>query len=164
MPHGIPIIPTATSGAPPANARPGAIWAINGQIVIYNGIQWVPFGNASDEDPMAEFHVSYKAYNVNTKRLVQRIVDAVDEVVKEFVFQRFHALSKTYDFTQLVEYLELYLRDMYEEKQVIVYDVIGDHRNNHPDDVQRGHIVVEILFQQFNCLNMTRIVFLIEKK
>lgn len=112
---------------------------------------------------MAEFRVTHKAYNVNTKRLVQRIVSTVEESTKEFVFHRNSTLSKTYDFSQLVEFLDLMMTTMCEDKEVVVYDVIGDHRNNPPDAVHKGKIVVEVDFQQYNCLNMTKIVFFIEK-
>lgn len=156
-------IPTATPASPPANAAPGAIWVMNGQIVIYNGNNWVPLGNVPEEEQMAEFRVSHKAFNVNTKRLLQRIVGAVEEVTKEFVFQRTSALSRTYDFSQLVEYLDLFMNELHDDKAIVVFNVIGDHRNNHTDAVRQGKMIVEVTYQQYNCLNMTKIVFLIEK-
>ena len=109
------VIPTAKPATPPANAAPGSLWVANGLIVIYNGANWVPLGNVPEEEQMAEFRVSHKTFNVNTKRLVQRVVGAVQEVTKEFIFQRSSTLSKTYDFSQLVEYLDLYMHELQDD-------------------------------------------------
>jgi hypothetical protein len=161
MPHGIPHIPTATP-APPTPA-PGSVWLMNGQIVIYSGSQWIPLGNVPEDEPMAEFRVTHKAYHVNSKRLLNRIVAQVCEVSQEFVFQRSSSLSKTYDFSQLIEYLDLFMHELCDDKQIVVFEVVGDHRNNNHNDVYKGKICVELSYQQFNCLNMTKIVFFVEK-
>lgn len=112
---------------------------------------------------MVEFHVDYKAYNVNSKRLLQQIVQAVEESSREFIVQRTLALAKTYDYEQLVDYLDAYLEELCDDKLVNKYDVIGDFRNNPPQQVQQGKITVEVLFQQFNCLNITKILFTITR-
>lgn len=112
---------------------------------------------------MAEFRVTHKAYHVNSKRLLNRIVAQVCEVSQEFVFQRSSSLSKTYDFSQLIEYLDLFMHELCDDKQIVVFEVVGDHRNNNHNDVYKGKICVELSYQQFNCLNMTKIVFFVEK-
>lgn len=156
-------IPTGTP-APPPNVHPGMVWVLNGQIVIYNGSAWVPLGNVPEEEPeMAEFKVTHKAYNVNTKRLLTYIVTSVEEVTQEYVFQRTSALSRSYDFSQLVEFLDLLMSTMQDDKQITVYDVVGDHRNNADSDLRMGKIKIEVLFKQFNCLNKTKIVFTVER-
>lgn len=153
---------TATPASAPAPVL-GSIWAINGQIVTYNGTQWVPLAPPEEEKSVADFKVSYTATNANTKSLLSYIVKSVDEASKEFVFQRSSSLAKTYDFSQLVEYIDLMMNDLVEDKRIVVHEVIGDHRNNRHDTMRMGKICIEVSFQQFNCLNMTKVVFVVEK-
>lgn len=112
---------------------------------------------------MADFRISYAATNANTKSLLTYIVKSVEEASKEFVFQRSSTLSKSYDFSQLVEYIDLMMNDLAEDRRIVVHEVIGDHRNNHSEAMRSGKICIEVSFQQFNCLNTTKIVFLVEK-
>lgn len=137
----------------------GMVWAINGQIMIYNGAAWVPVANLPEEEDMADFHVVHKSYNVNSKRLLQRITATVNETAQEFIVQRTSALSRTYDYSNLVEYLDAFMEDLKEENVVVHYDVVGDFRNNDAEDVRQGNILIELTFQQFNCLNLTKVVF-----
>jgi len=131
--------------------------------MIYNGITWMPIANLPEEEDMADFRVVYKGYNVNSKRLLQRITATINETVQEFIPLRISALSKTYDYSNLVEYLDAFMdafmEDLKEENVVVHYDVVGDFRNNVAEDVRQGKILIELTFQQFNCLNITKVVF-----
>lgn len=141
----------------------GSIGVQSGMIVIFNGIVWVPLGNTPEEEEMAEFEVTHRSRNVNSKRLFQQLVDVVRETTNDFVFQRATALSRTYDFSQLVEYLDMYMGQLQEEKVVARYDVMGDMRNNREYDIRIGKIQVDVEFQQFNCINVTHITFFITR-
>lgn len=163
MPLNISTGPPGRGAPAPPNAISGMIWIHNGQIVIYNGTQWIPLGNGTEEEPMAEFRVSHKAHNVNTKRLLKKITTAVEEVVVEYVIQRTSTLSRTYDFSQLLAYLELLMQAMQEDKEITVYNVVGDHRNNDSTNVMLGLINIDVYFQQFNCLNITKIALNLER-
>lgn len=130
--------------------------------MIFNGNLWIPLANI-EEDVMAEFQVAYKAHNVNSKRLLQRLVSTVEETSQEFIFQRTSTLTKAYDFSQLVAYLEVYFEEMQEDKVVNRFDVVGDFRNNTIEDMRNGNIQIDVKFQQFNCINVTNILFLLTK-
>lgn len=130
--------------------------------MIFNGNLWIPLANI-EEDEMADFQVAYKAHNVNSKRLLQRLVSTVEETSQEFIFQRTSTLSKTYDFSQLVSYLEAYFEEMQEDKVVNKFDVIGDFRNNTMEQMRNGAISIDVRFQQFNCINITNVVFSLTK-
>lgn len=156
---------TATPASAPANVAPGSIWAINGQVVTYNGTQWVPLIAPQNvqEKSVADFRITHSALNVNTKSLLTYIVRSVEEASGEFVFQRSSSLAKSYDFTQLVEYIDLMLADLVDDKKIVVYEVIGDFRNNRSDAMRAGRMMIEVYFQQFNCLNTTKITFNVTK-
>lgn len=131
--------------------------------MIYTGSQWIPTGtNSIKEDSMLKFQVTHKSHNVNTKRLLTKIVDEVGTLVSEYVRPR-TTLIKTYDYSQLIEYLEMVMDQMVEDKEVTTFDVIGDHRNNNYEDVRAGQINVTVQFRQFNCLNVTTVYFHISK-
>lgn len=112
---------------------------------------------------MANFEVTHRSHNVNSKRLLQELTSAVREAANDFVFLRSTAISTTYDFSQLVEYLDMYMGQLQEEKVVVRYDVKGDLRNNREQDVRVGKLQVDLEFQQFNCINVTHITFLISR-
>ncbi len=157
-------IMTATPANAPANARTGALWVVNGQVVTYTGTQWIPLvPPVTKEKSVADFRITYTATNVNTKSLLTYIVKSVEEASSEFVFQRSSTLAKTYDFSQLVEYIDLMLADLVDDKKIVTYEVIGDLRNNHHDAMRAGKMCIEVNFRQFNCLNTTKIVFHVQK-
>lgn len=108
---------------------------------------------------MVEFRLAYKAHNVNSKRLLQQIVHTVEDSAREFVVLRTLAYSKTYNYEQLVDYLDAYFEELCEDKVVNKFDIIGDFRNNPIHSVEKGLISVDVSFQQFNCLNVTQILF-----
>lgn len=156
------IITTPISPGLPPSAPTGAITVSQGQVMIYNGTMWIPLGTAQ-EDAMVDFDVKYKAVNVNSKRLLQRLVDVVTETVPEFVFMRSSTLNRTYDFSQLTAYLDAYMDELCEDKLVNKFDIIGDFRNNKAEAVRKGNIEIEVSFQQFNCLNITKVTFFLTK-
>lgn len=129
---------------------------------MFNGSIWVPMP-VTKEDEMTDFQVTYKAHNVNSKRLLQRFVSTVEETAQEFIVQRSASFAKVYDFSQLVSYLEALLEEMVEDKIVNRYDIVGDYRNNPLEELRNGSIKIEIKFQQFNCINITKIMFLLSK-
>lgn len=136
----------------------GTVLVTNGQILVYNGTLWVPLGNVSEET-MAKFAITYKARNVNSKRLLQRVVSTVEDTCDEFIVHRSNAINKTYDFSQLVDYLDAYFEELCVDKVVNKFDVIGDFRNNTNDEIKQGKINIEVKFQQFNCINITDVAF-----
>jgi hypothetical protein len=153
-------ITTPTHGSTPSV---GALTVMGSQIMIFNGHLWVPLVSIQEEDGMVEFNVAYKAHNVNSKRLLQQIVGTVEESSREFIIQRSLAYTRTYDYEQLVDYLDAYFDELCEDKVVNKYDIIGDFRNNQNDQVRQGVINVDVKFQQFNCLNITRVLFTFTK-
>ena len=112
---------------------------------------------------MFKFALTYKAHNVNSKKLLQHIVSNVGEMSEEFIVQHHSKILNTYDFSMLVEYLDLFIAQMVDDKQIVSFDVVGDFRNNDVDDVRSGRIHIDLEFQQYNCLNTTKILFEINK-
>lgn len=112
---------------------------------------------------MAHFNVTYKARNVNTKRLLERVVQTVQNTVEEFVYVRTTQFSQPYDFSGVSDYIDMFMEQLVEEHVITTYDVIGDTRNNDLHSMTRGTLVLDLEFQQFNCLNTTSITFEIRK-
>lgn len=113
---------------------------------------------------MAEFVVTHKAWNVNSKRLLQQFSQLMNEIANDFIVQHSTKIYQTYNYSQIPEFLEAYCEDLIGENVITTYDVLGDHRNNPDEDVERGVIRVQVKFVQFNCLNVTTIDFTIRKK
>lgn len=110
---------------------------------------------------MAKFTVTYKCRNVNTKRILQRLVATVVETAEQLVYVRslLGAKTKMHDFSNLVEYLELYFEELLKEKAISTFDVIGDLRNNDQTEMNEGLLKLLVKFKQYNCLNTTEVEF-----
>lgn len=117
----------------------------------------------TEESNMAEFTVTCKARNVNSKRLLKQFTNLLIEVSNEFVAPYSYANSLS-DFSQLVEFMEAYMEEMMEKKEIITFDVIADHRNNNMYEMGNGTLNMTIKFKQYNCLNVTLLNFLIVKR
>lgn len=133
--------------------------------MIFTGALWIPIAVVSpEEDEMIEFTVSYKTRNVNSKTLLKQFTDLVQEISRDFVIKLHGIHASSYDYTQLVEFLEAYMEDLIDTNIITTFDVVGDHRNNHPHDMSIGKYNLLLKYQQFNCLNVTMIEFTLAKK
>lgn len=107
------------------------------------------------------FKVVHKARHVNDKKLLSSINQTIDEVANEYIITKSGLIDVTYDYSILVEFLEVYFREeLMEKKHILQYDIICDNRNNDPHEVRKGKINLTIKFVQFDCLNTTQIDYI----
>lgn len=136
----------------------------SGTMMVYTGVLWIPVSVAQTEvEAMAEFRVTHKTRNVNSKAVLKQFTDVFKEIAGQFIVQHRVGVRYTFDYSNLVEFLEVYCQDQAEQKVITTYDVVGDTRNNHHTDMDNGKMLITVKFQQFNCLNTTQIDFLLEK-
>lgn len=112
---------------------------------------------------MAQFDVTYDSRSVNTKRLADRVVLQVKDTAPEFIRLRTTVMSVAYDFSQFTEYLELFMEQLIDEKEIVCFDIVGDLRNNTLEEMGNGRMRLLIEYQQYNCLNITRLNFDIQR-
>lgn len=112
---------------------------------------------------MAHFNITYTQRSVNSKRLRDRLVTQVADTAPEFIRLRNTIMSATYDFSQFVDYIDLFMEQMIEEKEIIAFDLMGDLRNNSMYEIGEGHLNLHLEYQQYNCLNITKLDFFIQR-
>lgn len=160
------IVPNGTSTPAPTHIPPGTISMTGGgTLMVFTGALWIPIAVVTpEEDEMIEFNVSYKTRNVNSKPLLKQFTDLVQDISRDFVLKLHGTYASTYDYSQLVEFLEAYMEDLVDTHKITTYDVVGDHRNNLPHEMSMGNYNLVLKYQQFNCLNVTLIEFTLTKK
>lgn len=158
----------APTPAPAPGSAPTTITGAGGNITIGGaGNIWVYGGGTNwvtltiDLKMLTTYTIEHKAHNSNSKRLLREIVRVVKEAVPELITRYTYGNTRSYDYEQLQEYVDLYFADLVEDHVVNRYDVICDHRNNTDADGVAGRIHLDIRFQQFNCLNTTSVKFTI---
>lgn len=158
-------IPSGTPAPRPNTIARGSLWTTsNGTMMVYNGVLWIPVTVVQTEvEPMAEFKVTHKTRNVNSKALLKQFTDTFRDIAGQFIMQHRVGLRYTFDYTNLVEFLDVYCQDQIEQNTITTYDVVGDTRNNDPKDMDDGKMLISVKFQQFNCLNITQIDYYLEK-
>ncbi len=112
---------------------------------------------------MKPFKVSYKAKNVNSKKLFEQIHSQITSVVNEYITTTRGLLDSSYDYSQLAEFTDVFMEELLQEKAILQYDVICDDRNNDPFVVRKGVINMTIKFVQWDCLNTTQIEYVFQK-
>lgn len=105
---------------------------------------------------MSEFKVTYKTRNVNSKRMFKEFQTLIEEVCDEYIIHRSSILDKTYDYEELVGFLNMYYEDLVEKNVITQFDVIADKRINEEKNIRDGKIKVLVKFRQTNCLNVTQ--------
>jgi len=104
------------------------------------------------------FKTIHKARQVNDKKLLNAICQTIDEVANEYIITKNGLIDFTYDYSILVEFLEVYFaEELLQNKHIQQYDIICDDRNNDPLEVRKGTIHLTIRYVQFDCLNTTQI-------
>jgi hypothetical protein len=106
--------------------------------------------------------VTAETRNVNSKKLYSMVKNTVFEVCDEYISIHHAAGTKTYDYTQLSMFADLFMEDLYDKKLITQHDVICDERNNVPGEVSRGRINLELKYRQAHCVNVTSVKFCIQ--
>lgn len=146
----------------------GTYSIVKGQVVIGNGTNWINVTTGQivleDDDMQQHFDVTYKATNVNSKRLLNEIVNLMDNISNEFIIRNRTTSQPRFEYAAVADFLDAYFDELQTQNVVTVYDIIADFRNNNGKDTHRGIIKVDISFKQFNCLNVTKINFTLKAK
>ncbi|TFH10348.1 MAG: hypothetical protein E4H14_02745 [Candidatus Thorarchaeota archaeon] len=105
-----------------------------------------------------EFSVTFTKRNVNSKRILKLVENVIGEVCNEYILCRSTLIDKTYDYTELATFLEMFFYEMIEKGEITHFNIIADHRNNNPMNVRDGKIEVKMQFRQTHCLNVTEVI------
>lgn len=113
---------------------------------------------------MSEFKATYVTRNINSKRLLKEIKTVADEVCNEYIYHRSFFSERTFEFEELISFLNMYFADLLEKKTITQFDIVGDARNNKHEDIRLGRINVSIKFRQLHCINVSSIDIVFELK
>lgn len=98
------------------------------------------------------FKITHKSRNVNSKRIKNAIVEAVEEAISE--------LFTHHNADAVMSYLDMSFEELLEGGIITSYDMYADERNgNTTEQLSEGNLKIHLKFQQFNCLNFTTFDF-----
>lgn len=101
-----------------------------------------------------------KSKAVNSKLLYDDVIEFVEGSLNELGMNWSSAAQRE----SYVELLEDYFHELVSNNRIEQYDVKCDLRNNKLADMNDGHFVLDLLFRQRHCLNVTQIRFQISTK
>ena len=105
--------------------------------------------------------VKHEFKNVNSKKLVDEIADFVDFLVDgsqcELLTEEYYREATTTMVTDLMSEFEV-------ANSIDNFKIVGDLRNNHMVDLERGMYTIDVHFRQRNCSNVTKLRFITYRK
>ena len=107
-----------------------------------------------------KYKFKIKEIHVNSDLLASKIKD----IVKEHFDVMYHAdIRQEEDRETFVESMEFELMSMHFNNELVLFKVIFDKRNNKRKDMDRGVFHLEIQYQQWNCINISKLKYVIKK-
>jgi hypothetical protein len=106
--------------------------------------------------------VTAETRNINSKKLLGIVKSTVFDVCDEYITIHHAAGTRTYDYTQLAMFADLFMEDLFDKGLIMQHDVICDERNNDDIAVRNGHICLDIRYRQAHCVNVSRVKFHIQ--
>lgn len=92
---------------------------------------------------------------VNSKKVVRTIDAFVIDILKD----RLYHWGSDYARTEVCRLFKDFMDEGISQGKIQNFKIICDHRNNKPEDFEKGLYFLEIHFQQAHCLNKTRLKY-----
>jgi len=110
-------------------------------------------------DPYGTVHI--ETSGVNNEALTEELITYTIETLTNTFF---HDMTEEHDRDIIIRYHEHFFEVMSDAGYIEQFDIIFDKRNNTKKEMSRGAFAIELKYKQKNCLNYTRVKFLIGGK
>lgn len=100
---------------------------------------------------MSTFQVSQR--NVNTPRLANEII----KIMKDFMDCPYYLVTNDVHRSSVIETTKEWMSQLLVTSEIDNFKIIGDHRINSQNQLNKGVFVMEMQYKEHNCVNLTKL-------